>query len=118
MRQLGAEGRLEGGGTQPKTIGDCLPREPGPPAPRKAIVAESVSQPLASVFAVSLSGRSGFAALAPKLMPAQTPVTAKYDPTRRFYRKYGYDQPATIPDFYADGDGMVVFSKRLARPAE
>jgi ribosomal protein S18 acetylase RimI-like enzyme len=49
-----------------------------------------------------------------RLLLIETSSTAHYDPTRRFYRKYGYDQPATIPDFYADGDGMVVFSKRLA----
>lgn len=53
-----------------------------------------------------------------RLLLIETSTTAHYEPTRRFYRKYGYDQPATIPDFYADGDGMVVFSKRLAAPAD
>lgn len=53
-----------------------------------------------------------------RLLLIETSSTAHYDPTRRFYRKYGYDQPATVPDFYADGDGLVVFSKRLAPPAE
>ena len=53
-----------------------------------------------------------------RLLLIETSSTPHYEPTRRFYRKYGYDQPATIPDFYADGDGMVVFSKRLLPPAE
>lgn len=53
-----------------------------------------------------------------RLLLIETSSTAHYEPTRRFYRKYGYDQPATVPDFYGDGDGMVVFSKRLAPPAE
>ena len=30
-----------------------------------------------------------------------------------FYLKHGYDQSATLPDFYADGDSMVMFQKRL-----
>jgi ribosomal protein S18 acetylase RimI-like enzyme len=53
-----------------------------------------------------------------RLLLIETSSTAHYEPTRRFYRKYGYDQPATVPDFYGDGDGMVVYSKRLAPPAE
>jgi ribosomal protein S18 acetylase RimI-like enzyme len=53
-----------------------------------------------------------------RLLLIETSSTAHYEPTRRFYRKYGYDQPATVPDFYADGDGLVVFSKRLAPPAQ
>ena len=52
-----------------------------------------------------------------RLLLIETSSTPRYDPTRRFYRKYGYDQPATVPDFYADGDGLVVFWKRLASPA-
>lgn len=37
-----------------------------------------------------------------------------YDLTRRFYVKHGYDVAATLKDFYADGNDMVVFSKRLS----
>jgi hypothetical protein len=37
-----------------------------------------------------------------------------YEPTCRFYRNCGYEHLATIPNFYADGDDMFVFSKRLA----
>ncbi|MFO0801144.1 MAG: GNAT family N-acetyltransferase [Gemmataceae bacterium] len=53
-----------------------------------------------------------------RLLLIETSSTPHYEPTRRFYRKYGYDQPATVPDFYADGDGLVVFSKRLLPPVE
>ena len=37
-----------------------------------------------------------------------------YELTRRFYRKHGYEQHALLQDFYADGDSMVVFRKRLS----
>lgn len=33
---------------------------------------------------------------------------------RRFYAKHGYDERGRIPDFYADGEAKVVFSRRLA----
>ena len=36
-----------------------------------------------------------------------------YELTRRFYLKHGYEQHATIRDFYAEGDAMVIFRKRL-----
>jgi GNAT superfamily N-acetyltransferase len=36
-----------------------------------------------------------------------------YDPTRRFYLKYGYDAEARLRDFYAAGDDKVVFRKVL-----
>lgn len=48
-----------------------------------------------------------------RLLLIETSDTTKYDPTRGFYQKCGYTVTAHIPDFYADGDGMVIFSKRL-----
>ena len=48
-----------------------------------------------------------------RLLVIETSSTAIYDATRRFYLKHGYLQAATVPDFYCDGDGMVVFTKRL-----
>jgi ribosomal protein S18 acetylase RimI-like enzyme len=36
-----------------------------------------------------------------------------YELTRAFYRKNAYDQHALLKDFYADGDSMVVFRKKL-----
>lgn len=50
-----------------------------------------------------------------RLLLIETSSTSVYDLTRQFYLKNGYAQVATIPDFYADGDGMVVFSKRLGK---
>jgi len=48
-----------------------------------------------------------------RLLIVETSSTPHYEPTRRFYPKHGYTQAATVPDFYADGDGMVVFTKRV-----
>ena len=36
-----------------------------------------------------------------------------YDLTRKFYVKHHYEQAAVLADFYADGDNLVVFRKRL-----
>jgi hypothetical protein len=37
-----------------------------------------------------------------------------YEPTRRFYLKHGYEQAAVVVDFYADGDSLVIFRKRVS----
>jgi ribosomal protein S18 acetylase RimI-like enzyme len=49
-----------------------------------------------------------------RLLLIETSTTPHYEPTRRFYLKYGYTLAAQIPDYYADGDGMAVFAKRIA----
>jgi GNAT superfamily N-acetyltransferase len=43
----------------------------------------------------------------------ETSSLPHYEPTRRFYLKHGYELAATLRDFYADGDDMVVFRKPL-----
>ena len=43
----------------------------------------------------------------------ETSSLPHYDPTRRFYLKHGYEVTAVLRDYYADGDDMVVFRKRL-----
>jgi ribosomal protein S18 acetylase RimI-like enzyme len=43
----------------------------------------------------------------------ETSSLSHYDLTRRFYLKHHYEQAAAIPDYYADGDDMVVFRKRF-----
>jgi ribosomal protein S18 acetylase RimI-like enzyme len=48
-----------------------------------------------------------------RLLVIETSSTPHYEPTRRFYLKHGCTQSAVIHDFYADGDGMVVFTARL-----
>lgn len=45
----------------------------------------------------------------------ETSSLPHYDLTRRFYLKQGYEQTAALRDFYADGDDMVVFRKRLQK---
>ena len=47
-----------------------------------------------------------------RLLVVETSTTEHYEPTRRFYLRHGYTAAAQIPDFYADGDGMAVFTKR------
>ena len=44
---------------------------------------------------------------------AETSSRPLYDPTRAFYRGCGYREAACFEDFYALGDGKVVFEKRL-----
>jgi len=48
-----------------------------------------------------------------RLLIVETSTTEHYEPTRKFYLKYSYTFAAAVPDFYADGDGMAVFTKRL-----
>lgn len=43
----------------------------------------------------------------------ETSSLPHYEPTRRFYLKHGYAIEGTLRDFYAEGDAMVVFRKRL-----
>jgi ribosomal protein S18 acetylase RimI-like enzyme len=44
---------------------------------------------------------------------ADTSSRAQYQPTRNFYEALGYRQEASLPDFYAPGDGKVVYCKIL-----
>src|SRR5690606_20183234 len=44
---------------------------------------------------------------------AETSSRDQYAPTRGFYRAAGYAVAAEFPDFYAPGDGKIVFAKRL-----
>jgi len=43
----------------------------------------------------------------------ETSSLPHYELTRRFYLKHGYDLACVQPDYYAEGDDMVVFRKRL-----
>ncbi|MFO7665979.1 MAG: GNAT family N-acetyltransferase [Desulfobacterales bacterium] len=44
---------------------------------------------------------------------AETSSRKQYEPTRAFYRKNGYHEAAFLEDFYAPGDGKVIFVKRI-----
>ncbi len=48
-----------------------------------------------------------------RLLVIETSSLPAYDLTRRFYLKQGYTQEAVLQDFYADGDSIVFFTKRL-----
>lgn len=43
----------------------------------------------------------------------ETSTIPSYEKTRRFYLTQGYKPIATIPDFYAPGDGKLILQKRL-----
>lgn len=49
-----------------------------------------------------------------RILLIETSSLPHYDLTRRFYLKHQYDQVAVLPDYYADGDDMVVFRKRMS----
>jgi ribosomal protein S18 acetylase RimI-like enzyme len=48
-----------------------------------------------------------------RLLLVETSGLPDYALTRRFYETLGYQRVATIPDFYADGEGKCVFVKPL-----
>lgn len=52
-------------------------------------------------------------AAAGRLLLIETSTTPAYQPTRGFYLKHGYMEAATVADFYADGDGKVIFARRI-----
>ena len=43
----------------------------------------------------------------------ETSSQPKYELTRQFYLKYGYTQIAAVANYYADGDDMLFFAKRM-----
>jgi ribosomal protein S18 acetylase RimI-like enzyme len=49
-----------------------------------------------------------------RILLIETSSLPHYDLTRRFYLKHGYELHATLRDYYADGDDMVVFRKRIS----
>ena len=51
-----------------------------------------------------------------RLLTVDTSSTAPYARARNFYRRCGYVKEARIRDYSQDGDGLVVFTKRLADP--
>lgn len=52
-------------------------------------------------------------ALGGRMVIAETSGRADYAPTRRFYEACGYQRVATIADFYAPGDDLVIYVQRL-----
>jgi ribosomal protein S18 acetylase RimI-like enzyme len=48
-----------------------------------------------------------------RLLLIETSSLPHYGLTRNFYLKHAYEQTAIVKDFYADGDDMVIFRKRM-----
>ena len=48
----------------------------------------------------------------------ETSSQPRYEPTRRFYLRHGYEVAGVVRDLYADGDDQVVFARRFAPRAE
>lgn len=49
-----------------------------------------------------------------RILLIETSSLPHYDLTRKFYVKHHYEQTAVIHDFYADGDDMVIYAKRIS----
>jgi len=49
-----------------------------------------------------------------RMLMVETSGRPDYDRTRRFYEHQGYTRVAVIDDFYAPGDDLVIYRKRLA----
>jgi ribosomal protein S18 acetylase RimI-like enzyme len=52
-----------------------------------------------------------------EVIRVETSSLPSYEATRRFYEKHGYRLAGTIPDFYAPGDSLCIYYKRLASSA-
>lgn len=53
------------------------------------------------------------AAAGGRILYVETSSRPLYAPTSAFYRKCGYQLAATLPDFYAPGDGRLIYQKLL-----
>lgn len=53
-------------------------------------------------------------ALGGRMIKLDTSGREEYAPTRAFYLRIGYTHSATVPDFYAPGDDLVIFSRKLS----
>ena len=51
-----------------------------------------------------------------RLLLVRTSGTPQYDATRAFYRGLSYVEHTQVPDYWTDGDDLVLFSKRLSGP--
>ena len=74
----------------------------------KAIQAKGVGSGLLKHAEEDIRRKNG------RVLFIETSSLPHYDPTRRFYLKHGYEVTGQLRDYYADGDDMVIFRKRLA----
>lgn len=47
----------------------------------------------------------------------ETSSRPQYEPTRGFYLRCQYQQAALLTDYYADGDGKLIYERKLQDPA-
>jgi ribosomal protein S18 acetylase RimI-like enzyme len=79
-------------------------------AVEKQVQARGLGSALLEAAEEDIRGRGG------RLFLIETSSLPHYEPTRRFYLRHGYEQASVLHDFYADGDDLVVFRKRLLPP--
>jgi ribosomal protein S18 acetylase RimI-like enzyme len=48
-----------------------------------------------------------------RFLNLETSATEPYAAARAFYEHHGYTAVASLPDYYSDGDGMLIFRKTL-----
>jgi ribosomal protein S18 acetylase RimI-like enzyme len=48
-----------------------------------------------------------------RLLVIETSALPALARTRRFYERLGYARCGEVPDFYSDGDGKVIFARRV-----
>lgn len=48
-----------------------------------------------------------------RMLVVRTSGTEQFDRTRAFYRRLGYSQHTRVPDYWTDGDDLVLFTTRL-----
>lgn len=48
-----------------------------------------------------------------RILIAETSGTADYESTREFYNRMGYENEASIKDFYKTGDDLKIYTKRV-----
>jgi GNAT superfamily N-acetyltransferase len=53
-------------------------------------------------------------ALGGRVIVLDTSGRPEYETTRAFYHRIGYTHSGTVPDFYAPGDDLIIFSRLLA----
>jgi D-alanine-D-alanine ligase len=63
--------------------------------------------------ALLLQTEQAIRAMGGRLVMVETSSLPEYEPARRFYESHGYRREAVIADFYAEGDSLVLYSKKL-----
>lgn len=51
-----------------------------------------------------------------RMLRLRTSGTAQYDQTRAFYRGLGYCEHTRVPDYWTDGDDLVLLTRLCANP--